>query len=174
MWHAVSLHIGIASSQFLLNFMVRVVLLIWNMTIVIACKERMVTEDVKSRVDATGVTWESQKSLVVKLIHLIEELTYMLSAWPHYKIITNYPKLVWGGHSWNVFSFFRERRQGDESVMFSQELNVSYQVPVSGLLSPGTILTKKLPGWVAAATYPAHFLRGCVNPPEILPPGFLG
>lgn len=38
------------------------------------------TEDVKSRVDATGVTWESQKSLVVKLIHLIEELTYMLNA----------------------------------------------------------------------------------------------
>lgn len=50
------------------------------MAIVIFCKERMGTEDVKSRVNATGVTWESQKSAVVKLIHLIEALTYLLSA----------------------------------------------------------------------------------------------
>lgn len=66
------------------------------MTIVTVCKERMVTEDVKSRVDATGVTWESQKSQLTKLIHLTQELIYLLSVRPHYEISTNYPILVWG------------------------------------------------------------------------------
>lgn len=153
--------------------MVRVVLLIWSMTIVIVCKERMVTEDVNSRVDATRVTWCPQKSAVTTLIHLTQELTYLSSARPHYGIITNYPVLVWGDAA--EMYFLSSGREGSViSVMFQQELNVSWQLSLSVLLFPGTILTKKLPGWVAAAMHPTHFLRDCVNPPEILPQGFLG
>lgn len=59
----------------------------------------MVTEDVKNRVDATGVTWKSQKSALIKLIHLTQELIYLLSARPHYEIITNYPIISLGGYS---------------------------------------------------------------------------
>lgn len=135
----------------------------------------MVTEDVKSRVDATGVTWESQKSAVTKLIHLTQELTYLLSSRPHYEIITNYPILVWGDTA--EMYFLSSGRQGSvikARVMFRQGLLVSCQLSASGFLSPGIIPTKTLQGWVSAATHPEHFLRDCVNPSEILPQGFLG
>lgn len=60
------------------------------------------------------------------------------------------------------------------SIIFRQELLVSCQPAVSGLLSPGTIITNKLSGWVPAATHSVHFFRACINPLETLPQVFLG
>jgi len=36
-------------------------------------------EDVKSRVDATGVTWESQKAVITKLNHLTQERNVLVN-----------------------------------------------------------------------------------------------
>lgn len=73
-----------------------------------------------------------------------EELTNLLSARPHYDIITNCPTIVWGDTAEMCF-LASGRDKSDKSAVFRQELNVFCQLSVSGLLSPGIIVTKKFP-----------------------------